>query len=154
MRSKAFAVSLCGFAAAAAAPADRIGLPDWMSGCWVTQEGDSRTEECWTTPIAGTMVGTAISAKGSKLTNWESMRMTVADPDAPAAPMILAVQLKGSAKVIFSLAADEKPGLTFYNRRTDYPQRVRYWREGDMLVGEIAMADGTRAVRWSYRRQK
>jgi hypothetical protein len=96
------------------------------------------------------MVGTAISAEGGKLTNWESMRMTVADP---AVPMVLAVQPKGAAAVVFTLAADQKPGVTFYKRQTDYPQRVRYWREGDVLVGEIAMADGSNAMRWRYRRQ-
>jgi hypothetical protein len=56
------------------------------------------------------MVGTAISAEGGKLTNWESMRMTVADP---AVPMVLAVQPKGAAAVVFTLAADQKPGVTF-----------------------------------------
>jgi hypothetical protein len=30
---------------------------------------------------------------------------------------------------------------------------VRYWREGDVLVGEIAMADGSNPMRWRYRRQ-
>jgi hypothetical protein len=154
MRSKAFVAGLCGMVVIAAAPPAPGSLPIWMSGCWVTQEGDSRTEECWTTPLAGTMVGTAISAKADKLTNWENMRIAIPDPTAADVPMILAVQLKGAAPVIFSLAEDDKPGLTFYNRRTDYPQRVRYWREGDMLLGEIAMADGSNAMRWSYRRQR
>ena len=40
--------------------------------------------------------------------------------------------------------------IEFSNPAHDYPQRIRYWREGDTLHAEIALLDGSRAVQWSY----
>ena len=43
-------------------------------------------------------------------------------------------------------------GITFVNAAHDYPQRIRYWREGEMLMAEISLADGGKPMRWAYRR--
>ena len=40
--------------------------------------------------------------------------------------------------------------IEFTNPAHDYPQRIRYWREGDKLIAEIALIDGKRAVSWTY----
>jgi hypothetical protein len=40
--------------------------------------------------------------------------------------------------------------VTFLNAEHDFPQRVRYWREGRELVAEISLKDGTKAQRWRY----
>ena len=42
--------------------------------------------------------------------------------------------------------------VTFEDRSHDYPQRVRYWRDGETLLAEISQSDGSKAVRWSFRR--
>jgi len=38
----------------------------------------------------------------------------------------------------------------FENRDHDYPQRIRYWREGEVLMAEISLADGSKPMRWRY----
>ena len=50
----------------------------------------------------------------------------------------------------FDWVPSRDPGLTFVNTTHDYPQRIRYWREGEFLMAEIALADGSKAKRWRY----
>ena len=40
--------------------------------------------------------------------------------------------------------------MTFVNETHDYPQRIRYWREGMALNAETSLMDGSSAERWSY----
>jgi hypothetical protein len=40
----------------------------------------------------------------------------------------------------------------FANPAHDYPQRIRYWLEGNALNAEISRIDGSKTVRWTYRR--
>jgi hypothetical protein len=40
--------------------------------------------------------------------------------------------------------------VEFANRGHDYPQRVRYWREGPALKARISRMDGSDAAEWSY----
>ena len=44
--------------------------------------------------------------------------------------------------------------VEFVNIAHDYPQRIRYWREGELLMAEISLADGSKPMRWRYRRMK
>ena len=53
-----------------------------------------------------------------------------------------------------SVAGQPAMTLRFENRAHDYPQVVRYWREGDVLNAEISLADGSKQMRWVYYRKK
>ena len=134
--------------AAAAAGTDKTALPDWMAGCWESQDGTRWTEECWTDPRAGLMLGSARSIDGERLVSWEAMQI-MADPGAGLA---FWASPNGNGRTRFVSQPWEK-GLSFANAANDYPQRVRYWREGDLLMAEIAMADGSKSMRWSFRRR-
>ena len=50
----------------------------------------------------------------------------------------------------FALSGQGTRMIEFANPGHDYPQRIRYWREGDTLNAEISLMDGSRASRWSY----
>jgi len=58
----------------------------------------------------------------------------------------------GAAWTAFASTPDPADGVTFINAANDYPQRVRYWREGELLRAEISLADGGEPVRWTFRR--
>ena len=113
--------------AALAAEAQGPGMPSWMAGCWESRSESVWVEECWTSPRAGIMLGSGRSGKGEQLFNWEVMQIEKSPADDPA----------GSK-------------LTFLNAEHDFPQRIRYWREGRELVAEISLKDGTKAQRWRY----
>lgn len=56
----------------------------------------------------------------------------------------------GDAPVEFALVRQDARSIEFANPAHDYPQRIRYWREGEALHAEISLLDGSRANRWSY----
>ena len=58
----------------------------------------------------------------------------------------------GATPVTFTETARGARQVTFANPGHDYPQRIRYWRDGPELVAEISLADGGRPMRWRYRR--
>ena len=58
----------------------------------------------------------------------------------------------GEDRTPFHWVASRSRDVTFVNAAHDYPQRIRYWREGKELVAEISLKDGTKAQRWRYAR--
>jgi hypothetical protein len=52
----------------------------------------------------------------------------------------------------FAMVSQARNQAVFENRATDYPQRVVYRRQGDRLTATISLADGSKAVSWSFRR--
>jgi predicted NAD/FAD-dependent oxidoreductase len=134
-----------------AAPPQAPQLPAWMAGCWSAQVGDRSTVECWTIRSSKAMAGTSISKWGGKVVERETMLIEHAETDDPAVPwMTFRAVPAGQSATEFHWVASEAPGLTFLNAQHDYPQRIRYWREGKFLMAEIAAADGSKARRWRY----
>jgi hypothetical protein len=60
----------------------------------------------------------------------------------------------GAPPVPFTEYARAARSISFENRAHDYPQRIRYWREGAVLVAEISQADGSKTMRWRHRRAR
>ena len=141
------------FAAAVAAQGPASPMPGWMAGCWEQRSGESWTEECWTTARGGVMLGSGRSGKGDMVKSWEVMQIMANDTDDPAIPRVVFYGApKGEGRTRFQIVQDGQPGVTFVNSEHDYPQRIRYWREGEELVAETALKDGSKAMRWRYRR--
>ena len=137
---------------AAEAPARAPVLPAWMAGCWERHSGDKWTEECWTAPRAGIMLGSGRSGTGETLREWEVMQIERVDADDPAVPRMTFYGAPGGQnRTPFVWVASDDPGVTFVNESHDYPQRIRYWRDGKELVAEIALKDGSKAVSWRYK---
>lgn len=141
---------------AAAAPAARgPAMPDWLEGCWETRSGERWTEECWSSARGAMMIGYSRTGVGGAVTEWEMMQIVHAETDDPAVPWMTFTALpSGQARTVFDWVPATGPGLTFVNLEHDYPQRIRYWREGADLVAEIAMGDGSKARRWRFARVK
>lgn len=130
-------------------------MPAWMSGCWQWSEGERWGEECWTIPRAGQMLGSGRTGKGDKVHSFEFMRIALDEPngDEPVIRMaFVAAPGGGAGWTTFAWDSSDKPGVTFSNAAHDYPQRVRYWREGERLMAEVSLADGTKSQRWSFAR--
>ena len=137
-------------AAAADLPAGPV-LPEWMAGCWEAQSGERLTVECWSMPDGPVMRGESVSERGGKRDQHETMEIIHAETDDPAIPWMTFWAIpSGGTRTRFDWVPSRDPGLTFINPAHDYPQRIRYWREGKHLMAEIALADGSNARRWRY----
>lgn len=129
-------------------------LPDWLSGCWEASDGERWVEECWTVPRAGIMLGSGRSGDGETLLGWETMRIALDEPngDGPNVRMAFLAAPMGGTPTLFAWSPGDPDSVTFINTAHDYPQRIRYWREGRELMAEISLVDGSNPMRWTYRR--
>lgn len=129
-------------------------MPDWMSGCWESREGEIWAEECWTIPRDGMMLGSGRSGVGAKVGGWETMRIALDEPISEEAtvPLAFIAAPLGEGWTLFEWKPGKDSGLTFVNAANEYPQRIRYWREGELLLAEISLEDGSEPIRWTYRR--
>ena len=132
--------------ATGAAPAP--AMPGWLTGCWSEQKGANWTEECWTAPRAGNMMGSGRNGRGDDLRSWETMQIEARADGS----VVFYGSVKGGARVAFPAASTGPREIVFANPQHDYPQKIRYWREGMDLNAEISQMDGSKAFRWHYRR--
>ena len=131
-------------------PAGAAPAFDWLVGRWCTAtEKGVRACESWSGGSGGEMRGEGRTSRPGKPVESEAMRIRTAGGKA-----VYVATPAGSAPVTFAEAARKARSVTFENRGHDYPQRISYWREGRFLVAEISLADGTRAIRWRYRRSR
>ena len=139
------------FAATGGEGATAPTMPAWMAGCWESQSADRYTVECWGMPDGPKMEGESRSGKGERIIESEKMEIVRAETDDPAIPwMTFWATPSDGPRTRFDWVPSRDPGLTFVNASHDYPQRIRYWREGNFLMAEIALADGSKAKRWRY----
>ena len=133
------------------APPARMADLGWMSGRWETQGASGRwTEESWSAPRAGVMLGFSRSGAGEAMREFEFLRLQAGADGVPA----YLAQPGGGPAVAFRLTAHGPGSATFDNPQHDYPQRIRYVRTGDTMVATISRLDGSNAMSWSYRRRR
>ena len=94
------------------------------------------------------MVGAARIGKGDALGVFEHTRI-VRKPDGTLA---FVAQPFGGPAAEFPMAAAGERMIEFANPAHDYPQRIRYWREGNRLKARISLMDGSKAEDWDYGR--
>jgi hypothetical protein len=133
----------------AAAPA-RVTDLAWLSGRWATEaDGGALTEESWSEPRGGIMLGFSRSGTAERLREFEFLRIQAGEDDVPA----YLAQPGGRPAVAFRLVAHGAASATFENPQHDFPQRIRYERQGDSMTATISRLDGSHAISWSYRRR-
>ncbi len=101
-------------------------------------------------PRGGIMLGAGRSGVGETLREWEATEILV-DPDGTLAYW---ASPDGGARVRFPMVSQGPHEIVFANPAHDYPQRIRYWMEGDTLNAEISAIGGDRARRWTYQRTR
>ena len=98
----------------------------------------------------GGMLGAGRAGAGDKLNEWEAMQII----PGPGGKLVYWASPDGGARVSFTEVTREATEIVFANAGHDYPQRIRYWREGEMLNAEISLIDGSKAIRWQYKRDQ
>jgi hypothetical protein len=132
----------------AAQPAPRTGMDDlaWMSGQW--ESADGATEEAWTAPRGGMMLGVGRTIHDGVVREYEFLRIQAGADGVP----VYWASPNGVTPVGFRLSSAGPSTATFDNPDHDYPQRIRYRRDGEALVATISAIDDSHAMTWTYRR--
>ncbi len=131
--------------AARAHEGDPMGELGWLSGSWASEHEGSWVEEHWTAERGRLMLGVGRSGAAGKPTSFEFLRI---EPGEDGTPVYLAAPGGGEATP-FRLVEAGAASAVFENPAHDFPQRIRYWREGDRLFAEISAIDGSNAIGWS-----
>ena len=123
-------------------------LPNWLTGVWAQQAAAGAwVEEWWTTARGGMMIGASKTGKGDAVRFYEHMRIEQRDGG-----LAFCALPKGQAGACFKAASITANEIVFENAEHDYPQRVRYRREGNSLYAEISLIDGSKPNRWRFKR--
>jgi ABC-type sugar transport system substrate-binding protein len=126
-----------------------VPMPAFLAGCWEEKRAEqSWTEECWTDPRGGLMIGSGRNGKADHVANWEWMRI---ERGADGAVTFYGSP-KGAPAVGFKATEADAKSITFVNVSHDYPQRVRYVLTETGLDAQVSLNDGSKPNRWSYRR--
>jgi hypothetical protein len=137
-------------AAAAPGAAGRASLDDlvWMAGSWAMREGGKLSEEHWTSPAGGMMLGVHRDVEGGKAA-FEFLRIEEKDGKVTylASP-------QGRPATRFELIESAAQRAVFANPEHDFPQRILYWREGESLCAAVEGPSNGETVseRWCWSR--
>lgn len=136
------ALLLCaGTAAAQDHPLRDLGF---MSGCWRSppDEQGSVLEETYTTPARNLMLGASRFLRGDVVVSFEFSTI-----GRDSTGIVLHPRPNGSGVVRFRLVRLDGLDASFENPSHDFPQRIRYRRDGDTLIARIEELGG-RGMEW------
>ena len=138
-----FALAMLG--ACASAPEATSDHPlGWISGCWENIDGDYR--EVWSQPDHGYLFGYALSLKGDAVTFFEQSRID------PGEAYVFNAYPAGKGPSAFTEIERSETSITFADPGHDYPQRIRYARDGNRMIAEISRIDGSEGQGFAFRR--
>lgn len=135
--------------AAATPPPLPVETLAWMSGDWAEEKGGRWTEERWSRPRGGVMLGTSLSGRGGQAGDYEFIRIAA---DADGTPTYFASP-RGAPPVPFRLTSGGAGQAVFENPAHDYPTRIVYRRQGEVLTATVSGAGGANPMSWRYRRR-
>lgn len=93
--------------------------------------------EVWTAPPLPALLGYAYTIGEGETQGWEQTRIEAID----GWPFFVAMP-NGAPPVRFRLVEDDTPNVAaFENPDHDFPKRVEYRREGDMLHARVSAGD-------------
>jgi hypothetical protein len=113
-------------------PAAGVESLAWMAGSWASGGAPVETEEHWTAPKAGSLLGMNRTTKGGKTVMFEFLRIE-ARPDG----VFYLASPGGRPATPFKLKESQKEKAVFENPEHDFPQRILYWREGANLCARV-----------------
>jgi hypothetical protein len=125
----------------------------WLAGAWrtepqITANGAKWTEELWTEPAFGSVLGVGRSVAGQATRSFDFMRIATDEKG-----LAFYGSPQGAPAVRFDAVEVGAGRVVFVNPRHDYPQRISYARFGDTLTATISLMDGSKRVSWTYKRR-
>ena len=105
----------------------------WLSGRWCNGAGASVSEEYWLPARGELMLGVSRTVKNERAVAFEFLR--VAEVDGVVTYL---AQPEGRPETAFKRTGGGENWVRFENPQHDFPTRIEYRREGDVLTAEIA----------------
>ena len=106
---------------------------DWLAGHWCSSENGQQVDEVWLPEAGGALLGMSRTVQGDSTRSFEFMRISL---DATGASFH--VQPNGAPVTVFAESERGKQRIRFDNPAHDFPNRIEYWREGELLKAYIS----------------
>ena len=126
---------------------------EWISGCWVLDDGKERTEETWMKPAGQSMMGMSRTVAGGKTVFTEYIQIRETNGQIA---YVVALGL-GAKSTAFKLIKSSDNEVVFENPEHDFPQRIIYRRESaEALFARIEGQEKgvNKAMDFRYKRSK
>jgi len=133
-------------ASACAAMPSAAQTPDWIAGNWLSCENGRQVTETWVGAGSGVLVG-AGHTRSARGVDFEFLRIAPHEGG-----LALFGSPRGAMATVFRLVKQEATSAVFENLAHDFPQRIIYRREGDVMTARIENADATRGMSWRFTR--
>lgn len=114
------------------APATSISELHWLAGCWAGQKSEPGTEEHWLAAAAGTMFGISRTVRDGRTTQFEFMEIREI-----GGKLAFTAHPSGQPSATFPLLRIGHREAVFENPQHDFPQRVIYRLDGNVLRARI-----------------
>jgi Domain of unknown function (DUF6265) len=106
----------------------------WLTGCWVSENGETGSGEQWTSPAGGTIFGVGRTIKRGKTVEHEFLQVR----EQSDGDLVLTAAPSGQAIATFKAIKLTSNEVVFENLQHDFPQRVAYrLASAGRLVGRI-----------------
>jgi hypothetical protein len=138
-------------ASAHAADLKDIQQLSFMTGCWAVTENGSSTEEIWTAPSGGTMMGLSRTVKNSQTVFTEYMQVREQD-----GVLTMFVQLRMGEKVTAFKLTTMGNREALFTTGLAWPRQLLYRLEAGSLFAKLEGAQNGREVAqvFPYKRVK
>jgi hypothetical protein len=142
----------CGGGSETVLDADDVELDalGWLAGSWQGKTDSGETEEHWTPPRGGTMLGTSRTIADGRTVGYEFLRIE----ESPGG-LIYHAQPSGQPSTRFSAVMVSNRRAVFVNRAHDFPQQITYEAlgPGELRVRlEAKKGSETQAQEWTMDR--
>jgi len=144
----AFTLALTAASGVAAKDSPPVESLAWISGRWVSEDGSKWTEENWSSPKGGVMLGNSKQGNGNTAMEFELLRIS---PDAKGVVTYWASP-GGQPPTPFALTNSTPNYALFENPAHDFPTRIEYRRDGQTLTATISGPEGANAMSWRHTR--
>lgn len=119
----------------------------WLAGYWLDCSGGREASETWSDPRLGLVVGHAVTVRNGR-SGFESAHIG----PAPDGGLAYFARPEGAPATPFRLVESGPQRVVFANPANDFPHRILYQREGNVLTARIEGADDdeTRSAQWTF----
>jgi hypothetical protein len=137
--------SLCALSLGASA---QPAMPAFMAGCWAGEHKDARRSsyEVWIAPRADRMLGVSQTVLPNR-TDFEFLRI-----ERAGAQIDYVAQPSGRPPTRFRMTGASDTHAEFSNPDHDFPQHIRYAREGDLLRADTSGGTPIRRLEFRFRK--
>jgi hypothetical protein len=119
-----------------AASAQEVDSLAWMAGTWGGAKGGVESEESWTAPRGGAMLGVHRDVRAGRMVGFEFLRI-----DTEKDGLTYWASPGGRPATAFRLKESGSKRVVFENPAHDFPQRILYWLGDDGTLN--ARIEGT-----------